>query len=312
MSNECNIVRDLLPLYAEHMASSDTAEFVEAHLKGCAACSAELARIREPQPAWKGSDAAALRRIGRKMKIRRMQTVVMTALFAMALFVSLAAMLDAPVYLPYREGRVTLAKTQDGALLLTFDEAVKDFRCTVYEDPNGGDFYCCDVSTWTSAWAERFAGERGGLSAVVATEQEKPIRVVYVPNDGTALVSLAQYDPHAEDPIKEDVRVLSGVELPRLTLGYYALFAIAACAVLAVLRFAARKRAACRVWIERIGLYPIAYLISHFAVAGIDWATYSLVRDFARIVFLSLLLYGGLLLAHGIRRERRESRAIDG
>ena len=115
----------------------------------------------------------ALRRIGRKMKIRRMQTVVMTALFAMALFVSLAAMLDAPVYLPYREGRVTLAKTQDGALLLTFDEAVKDFRCTVYEDPNGGDFYCCDVSTWTSAWAERFAGERGGLSAVVATEQEK-------------------------------------------------------------------------------------------------------------------------------------------
>lgn len=38
MKNECNIVRDLLPLYIENMASEETREFVEAHLSKCPEC----------------------------------------------------------------------------------------------------------------------------------------------------------------------------------------------------------------------------------------------------------------------------------
>ena len=38
MKNECNIVRDLLPLYIENMASAETKEFVEAHLSKCPEC----------------------------------------------------------------------------------------------------------------------------------------------------------------------------------------------------------------------------------------------------------------------------------
>ena len=33
MKNECSIIRDLLPLYAENMVSDDTAAFVAEHLK---------------------------------------------------------------------------------------------------------------------------------------------------------------------------------------------------------------------------------------------------------------------------------------
>ena len=36
MRNECNIIRDILPLYADKMVSSDTASFVEEHHTGCA------------------------------------------------------------------------------------------------------------------------------------------------------------------------------------------------------------------------------------------------------------------------------------
>lgn len=50
MRNECNIIRDLLPLYAEDMVSPDTADFVEAHLTNCAACRAELEALRQPGP----------------------------------------------------------------------------------------------------------------------------------------------------------------------------------------------------------------------------------------------------------------------
>lgn len=38
MKNECNIVRDLLPLYIENMVSAESAQFVEAHLSNCPEC----------------------------------------------------------------------------------------------------------------------------------------------------------------------------------------------------------------------------------------------------------------------------------
>ena len=42
MSNQCNLIKDILPLYVEDMVSTDTQEFVNAHLEHCAECRAEL------------------------------------------------------------------------------------------------------------------------------------------------------------------------------------------------------------------------------------------------------------------------------
>ena len=46
MKNECSIIRDILPLYADKMVSADTASFVEEHLTGCAECRAELEKLK--------------------------------------------------------------------------------------------------------------------------------------------------------------------------------------------------------------------------------------------------------------------------
>lgn len=48
MRNECNIIRDILPLYVEAMVSADTADLVEEHLEKCAACRAELEAMKKP------------------------------------------------------------------------------------------------------------------------------------------------------------------------------------------------------------------------------------------------------------------------
>lgn len=47
MKNECSIIKDLLPLYVEDMVSTETAEYVGEHVKGCPACQAELAALKE-------------------------------------------------------------------------------------------------------------------------------------------------------------------------------------------------------------------------------------------------------------------------
>lgn len=48
MKNECNIIRDILPLYVEDMVSADTSAFVEEHLEKCAECRAELENMKNP------------------------------------------------------------------------------------------------------------------------------------------------------------------------------------------------------------------------------------------------------------------------
>ena len=47
MTNECNVVRDLLALYAEGLISEESAAFVEAHLLSCEECQAELKEIEK-------------------------------------------------------------------------------------------------------------------------------------------------------------------------------------------------------------------------------------------------------------------------
>ena len=46
MKLECDVIRDLLPLYAEKLASPASSALVEQHLAACPACRAELERMK--------------------------------------------------------------------------------------------------------------------------------------------------------------------------------------------------------------------------------------------------------------------------
>lgn len=50
MKLSCDIIRDLLPLYAEELASEDSVAVVREHLQGCEVCRAELETMRQPTP----------------------------------------------------------------------------------------------------------------------------------------------------------------------------------------------------------------------------------------------------------------------
>ena len=46
MDKNCNIIRDLLPLYAEDLLSEDSRALVENHLVGCKECQRDLESIK--------------------------------------------------------------------------------------------------------------------------------------------------------------------------------------------------------------------------------------------------------------------------
>lgn len=299
MKNECSIVRDLLPLYAEGMVSPETASFVEEHLKDCEHCRNEYERLKAPCAVPAQDDAAPLLMLQKKMAAKRLRTIVLTAVFAVALLVSAFAVLDAPVYLPYTEELLAVEPVGENGLQITFDPSVTDFNYTVYQDPDGGNFYYCDVEAWYSLWDRWFPGGEEQRTAVVFPAKPYPVTVMYCPNDGTE--SICVYGEAGEG---------GSIALPRLALGYYLILAVLALAVLFAAWLVAKGRPRQRAWIERIMLYPVSYLISHGIVVGFRAISYSLVRDFRLILFVSLLLYCGLLLAHsvwGLKKEIRET-----
>ena len=89
MKLDCEVIRDLLPLYAEHMASPASTALVEEHLQKCEACRAELEQMEQPVPVRpEPQPDAPLRRIRaalQRKSIRAAIGSVLAALCALAL-----------------------------------------------------------------------------------------------------------------------------------------------------------------------------------------------------------------------------------
>ena len=89
MKQECEIVRDLLPLYAEKLASPASSALVEQHLAGCEACRAALEQMEKPVPVQPELQPDAplrgIRKSLQKKSVRAAAAAVLTALCAVAL-----------------------------------------------------------------------------------------------------------------------------------------------------------------------------------------------------------------------------------
>ena len=88
MNKECGMVRDLLPLVIDEVASEASREYVEAHLSGCAECTAVYAEMKKEIPAKteqdKGNEQAAFSKaagkLKRKKRLRTLRNVLLGVL----------------------------------------------------------------------------------------------------------------------------------------------------------------------------------------------------------------------------------------
>ena len=86
MKYNCEIIRDLLPLYAEHIASPASTAMVEEHLAECPACRAELDQMEKPVPVQpEPQPDAPLKNIRSSLNRRRLRTMLCSFAAALAL-----------------------------------------------------------------------------------------------------------------------------------------------------------------------------------------------------------------------------------
>ncbi len=286
MSNKCNLIKDILPLYAEDMVSTDTREFVSDHLESCEKCRAELEHMGKPADFIPDADIVPLKRVKKELFMKRLQTVFFTAVLACAIVTVVFGILTSPKFFPYSDSLLNVTDSPNGNIIITFDDKVTGYSCIKeYNDETETEIY--RVNAWTTDWY-LYSSNRGNQNMVIPSEGAAKIQIFFTQNNGFEDVLIYG----ANDTVQQDI-----LTLPRQILLPYFILALLALIILAVLRLLLRNTRAITIWIDRAILFPISYIAAHLCTKGIRFTTYSSQRDFCIMILVAILFYCAVLTA---------------
>lgn len=306
MKNECSIVCDLLPLYAEDMVSEDTAEFVKEHLGNCPTCRAELEKLRKPvQPVAAQHvpdiDAEPLKRLKKALLMEKVQAILCTAAVLLALMLSGLSFLTAPEYFAYSQELVTVTEGANGEATISFSSEITNYKLQRIADPaDKQTVYHLEV--WTCAW-DRMFSKPGAQDVTVKPENGHELLIYF-----TQFIN--QSSSNSAVCIYGEIEPDSGgwMALPGLSMGYWLAINIVLLVILGVIWLNLRKKEKPRRLVERLILIPIAYMLGHLCVLGFHTLSYSEWRDAQMILAIGILFYCAMLLALSILYSRKELR----
>lgn len=306
MKNECSIVCDLLPLYAEDMVSEDTAEFVKEHLGNCPTCRAELEKLRKPvQPVAAQHvpdiDAEPLKRLKKALLMEKVQVILCTAAVLLALMLSGLSFLTAPEYFAYSQELVTVTEGANGEATISFSSEITNYKLQRIADPaDKQTVYHLEV--WTCAW-DRMFSKPGAQDVTVKPENGHELLIYF-----TQFIN--QSSSNSAVCIYGEIEPDSGgwMALPGLSMGYWLAINIVLLVILGVIWLNLRKKEKPRRLVERLILIPIAYMLGHLCVLGFHTLSYSEWRDAQMILAIGILFYCAMLLALSIFYSRKELR----
>ena len=306
MKNECSIVCDLLPLYAEDMVSEDTAEFVKEHLGNCPTCRAELEKLRKPvQPVAAQHvpdiDAEPLKRLKKALLMEKVHAILCTAAVLLALMLSGLSFLTAPEYFAYSQELVTVTEGANGEATISFSSEITNYKLQRIADPaDKQTVYHLEV--WTCAW-DRMFSKPGAQDVTVKPENGHELLIYF-----TQFIN--QSSSNSAVCIYGEIEPDSGgwMALPGLSMGYWLAINIVLLVILGVIWLNLRKKEKPRRLVERLILIPIAYMLGHLCVLGFHTLSYSEWRDAQMILAIGILFYCAMLLALSIFYSRKELR----
>lgn len=128
MDISCDIIRDLLPLYAEDMVSEDSRRLVDEHLCGCDECTKELGELKKAEIVPVECDLKPLVRLKKAINKRRVLTAVTAVLFLLTLFCGGISFLEVPVWLTAEEAVVYTEQLENGDIRIYLSELVQGVR----------------------------------------------------------------------------------------------------------------------------------------------------------------------------------------
>ncbi|WP_241494708.1 zf-HC2 domain-containing protein [Bacillus coahuilensis] len=214
MKISCNMIRDLLPLYVEDLASQDTRDLVEEHIASCENCKKRLEEMRTFEEPPVDTDIAPLRNLQNTLRKKKLQTIILSVMVTLVFAVVTIAYLTTPAYIPYNEYAVSIIEKDDGTVLLNFSEEVSGFNVNQYPAADNSG-YVYDITTWETIWQQKI--NKNDLDNTVLNPNGETVASIYYYNTDGMENTLIYGEPITDGSI---------VTLPRLVLSYYVLLAI--------------------------------------------------------------------------------------
>jgi len=279
MKITCNVIKDLLPLYLENMLSDDSYNIVDEHIKDCHECKNYLDEMKNFKEIPVDRDALPLKKIKSKLYKKKIQTVILSVMLSLVLFVITVCYLTAPEYNSYSEREVTINEVGNGLLLAKFGDDVSGYDMYSYptDDSTG---YVYHIITWNNIW-NRITKRSNIKNAIINPNGEKVAAIYYYQANGDEDILI----------FGKDINPKGGViTLPRLFMAYYIIIAIviaAICGLIMIIMYRNKKVINISM---KIFLLPVSYLLAHLIIKGFISASYTATRDFFAVLLVMIFI----------------------
>lgn len=124
MDISCDIIRDLLPLYAEDLVSEDSRKLVDDHLCGCDECTKFLGGIQKAAAIPVAADPESLLKVKKEIRRRRILSIMAALLTLITLASFVVTYLFVPFQLTKDQALDDFYVREDGAIVIDYSPYV--------------------------------------------------------------------------------------------------------------------------------------------------------------------------------------------
>lgn len=289
MKINCDVIRDLLPLYAEDLASESSRKLVDDHLNACESCKKELTMLKIP--AHIPQESPGIDSVRREIGRRRALAVACAMLLLCSILCWTANWLTSPIYLD--ESVITdITDNHDGTVTIAMDAAAAGRKTFQFEiDPTeAGETFVI----WTSRWLELNWSEP--IPRPFAITRSVTHNGVYLFTGREGEENVLIY----ENPQKF---INGGVmSLPRLFLNLYFQAALGlGILLLAAAWFFRREKFA--KYLAGVGSLSLCYAICQGLICGFTFTSFFAHQEFAWAVVMAVCLWGAGLCGWKMRKK---------
>lgn len=142
MNITCNIIKDLLPLYAEDMVSEDSKALVDDHLCSCDSCTKELAELKKAPKVPVEVETTSLKRVEDTIRKRKLLTAATAMMTLVAVLVTGTIFLMTPVYPTARQAIEGVELREDGGLAIDYASGIMGYGSTNFGSEDDEFFWC--------------------------------------------------------------------------------------------------------------------------------------------------------------------------
>lgn len=290
MKLNCNLVKDILPLVVEGLASEDTVKLINSHIESCPQCKEEYLELKTSKSNYKTInkiETIPLKKVSRRLKNQNIYIGLLSALLICLLLVVLVNMATKPIPLSYTEA-VESSRAENNQIFIVFKPEVSNYSIESYGSNH-------DIMAWKTNISKFF------------NKGEPKNTVINIDNKQSTTVHYINQSKELDKILYGKVNYEGRITLPRLVMNYYLLIMIFVFIIGIFLYLIFKKVVKIRRVLKPLIIFALSYILgSLFSSSGI---TYHIIRDFSFVIVTSILFFAIFVLI--IYKESFLSRKTD-